>query len=92
LAHSCLQVTKTPPATYFIKKAAGLAAGSQKPGHSTAGAVSLKHLHEIAVVKQGDTPHVPLQSVVKNLVGTCRSMGIRVVARPEDAAAAVAAA
>lgn len=80
------QVMKTPPATYFIKQAAGVTAGSQRPGHESAATVSLKHLHGIAEVKQQDTPHVPLESVVKGLIGTCRAMGIKVVATPEDAA------
>lgn len=76
---------KTPPASYFIKKAAGMDSGSQRPGHQHVASISLKHLHEIAVAKQKDTPGVPLESVVKSLMGTCRSMGVRVVARPEDA-------
>ncbi|KAI7845524.1 hypothetical protein COHA_000947 [Chlorella ohadii] len=78
-------VTKTPPASYFIKKAAGLESGSQKPGHQHVAAISLKHLYEIALVKQQDTPLAPVESVVKSLMGTCRSMGVKVVARPEDA-------
>lgn len=78
-------VMKTPPATYFIKKAAGLKAGSQRPGHVSAGSISLKHLHEIAVVKQKDNLHIPVESVCASLMGTCRAMGIKVVARPEDA-------
>lgn len=78
-------VMKTPPASYFIKKAAGLESGSQKPGHQHVAAISLKHLYEIALIKQKDTPLVPAESVVKSLMGTCRSMGVKVVARPEDA-------
>lgn len=61
------QVMKSPPASYFIKKAAGLSSGSQKPGHQVAGAISLKHLHAIAEIKQRDTPHIPLPSIVKAL-------------------------
>ncbi|PNH11290.1 39S ribosomal protein L11, mitochondrial [Tetrabaena socialis] len=62
----------------------GLARASDRPGHELSGAVSLKHLYEIGRVKQRDTPNVPLQSVVTALLQTCRSMGVRVVARPED--------
>ena len=72
-------VMKTPPATYFIKKAAGISAGSQKPGHQVAGTISIKHLHAIAEVKQKDTPHISMESMVKNLMGTCKSMGVKVV-------------
>lgn len=79
------QITKTPPASYFIKKAAGLESGSHKPGHDVAGTISLKHIYEIALVKHADVPHVPLQSVCKSLVGTCKAMGVTVVARPGDA-------
>ncbi|KAI3428757.1 hypothetical protein D9Q98_007579 [Chlorella vulgaris] len=78
-------VMKTPPASYFIKKAAGMSGGSQKPGHQHVASISLKHLHEIAAVKQQDLRLVPLESICKSLMGTCRSMGVRVVARPEDA-------
>lgn len=62
------QVMKSPPASYFIKKAAGITAGSQKPGHQSVAAISLKHLHAIAEVKQRDTPHIPLPSIVKALM------------------------
>ena len=76
---------KSPPASYFIKQAAGISSGSQKPGHQSAATISLKHLHGIAEVKQKDTPNVPVESVVKALIGTCRAMGIKVVKAPEEA-------
>ena len=79
---------KSPPASYFIKKAAGITSGSQKPGHQSVASISLKHLHAIAEIKQRDTPHIPLPSIVKALMGTCKSMGVRVVPRPEEAAVA----
>ncbi|KAK9813872.1 hypothetical protein WJX73_002790 [Symbiochloris irregularis] len=50
-------VTKTPPASYFITKAAGITKGSQKPGHSVAAEISAKVLYEIALVKQRESPH-----------------------------------
>eukprot|EP00890_Picochlorum_soloecismus_P003288 jgi/Picsp_1/3960/NSC_01472-R1_mitochondrial ribosomal protein l11 len=78
-------VMKTPPATYFIKKAAGISSGAQKPGHQSAGTISLKHLYSIAEVKLKDSEHVGMEGMVKSLVGTCRSMGVQVVAKPEDA-------
>lgn len=76
---------KTPPSTWLIKKAAGLARAADRPGHEVAGVVSLKHIYEIAKVKQADVPHVSIESLCRNLLSTCRSMGVRVVARPEDA-------
>lgn len=79
---------KTPPATYFIKKAAGIESGSQKPGHESVASISAKHIYAIAEVKQKDIPHVPLESVCRALIGTCRSMGIRITAlHTEDALA-----
>jgi large subunit ribosomal protein L11 len=51
------------------------------------GTISLKHLYEIGRVKQRDMPNVPLQSIVTSLLHTCRSMGVRVLPRPEDASA-----
>ena len=50
-----------------------------------AAAVSLKHVFAIAEAKSVDTPGAPLEAVARSIVGTARSMGIRVVARPEDA-------
>ena len=81
----CLQTLKTPPTTWFIKKALGLENGSERPGHSTAGTISAKHIYEIALVKQQELEHVPLEGICKSIAGTCRSMGIAVVNTPEDA-------
>ena len=74
-----VQVTKTPPTTYFLKKAAGIESGSQRPGHQSVATISAKHVYEIAKVKQQDSKDVPLESMCRNIVGTCRSMGIKVV-------------
>ena len=73
-----MQTIKTPPATYFIKKAAGLKEGSQKPGHTTAAELSAKAVYEIAKVKHKDTPRLPLQSVARQIAATCASMGVKV--------------
>lgn len=78
------QEMKTPPATYFIKKALGMEEGSQRPGHTESGVISAKHLYEIAKIKHQDTVRTELQAVCRSLVGTCKSMGVRVVAKPED--------
>mmetsp|Transcript_29788 Transcript_29788/g.65904 ORF Transcript_29788/g.65904 Transcript_29788/m.65904 type:complete len:154 (+) Transcript_29788:19-480(+) len=76
---------KSPPSTWLIKKAVGLERAADRPGHEIAGAISLKHLYEIAVLKQKDDPQLSLQALCKSLLHTCRSMGVRVVARPEEA-------
>lgn len=75
---------KMPPTVWFIKKAAGLDRAADRPGHEVIGKISLKHLYEIALVKQKDMPAVPLESVCRCLLRTCRSMGVKVVPRPED--------
>ena len=84
--HVLVQVMRTPPTTYFIKKAMGLDGASQRPGHQSAGTISAKHIYEIAKVKQQDRQHIPLPSICKSIVGTCKSMGIAVVGRMEQAA------
>lgn len=73
-------VIKSPPASYFLKKAAGLQRGSGDAGHSAAGAVTLKHVYEIAAIKQTDpeAQYISLESHCKSVIGTARSMGIEV--------------
>eukprot|EP00035_Acanthoeca_spectabilis_P022522 m.444225 g.444225 ORF g.444225 m.444225 type:complete len:160 (+) comp19069_c0_seq1:37-516(+) len=73
--------TQTPPASYFLKAAAGIEKGSSTPGKKTAGTLTLKHIYEIAVVKSTDPKwgHLSLKAICKMLVGSCRSIGIRVV-------------
>ncbi|KAG5723590.1 hypothetical protein E4T56_gene18143 [Termitomyces sp. T112] len=57
-------ITKTPPAAYFLKKAAGIEKGTGKPGHVSNGTVSLKHVYEIAKIKSTDEhmKHLPRAS------------------------------
>jgi large subunit ribosomal protein L11 len=74
---------KMPPSSWFIKRAAGLERGADRPGHEQVSTISLKHLYEIAKVKQDDMPGVPLQGVIKCLMHQCRSMGVGVVRTPE---------
>lgn len=76
---------KQPPTSWLVKQAVGLARGADKPGHEDVGSISLKHLYEIAQIKQKDMPLVPLRSVIKCLMRSCQSIGVKVVARPEDA-------
>ena len=70
---------KTPPTSFYLKKAAGLETGSGAPGTLWVGSVSVKHVYEIAKLKQADQPGVPLESVAKQIVASARSIGIRVV-------------
>ena len=75
----------SPPASYFIKKAAGVEKGGSKPGHGYIGSISLKHVYHIAQVKQKDEgfAFMPLQSLCKSIIGTAKSMGIDVVVKPQ---------
>ena len=67
------QKMKSPPATYFIKKAAGLTSGATAPGTETAGEISLKHIYEIARIKQTDPfgSRINLEGHCKNIMGAC---------------------
>jgi large subunit ribosomal protein L11 len=72
-------VTKTPPASYFIKKAIGLESGSKTPGLGTVGKVTRQQLEEIAKQKMKDMNAHDLSAAVRQLAGSARSMGIEVV-------------
>jgi len=70
--------TKTPPASYFIKKAARLTKGSSKPGTDTVAAVTVAQLREIAATKMADLNANDIDAAVKILAGSARSMGVTV--------------
>lgn len=72
-------VSKTPPASYFIKKAAGIDSGSKTPGRAIAGKVTKKQLEEIAKQKMRDLNANDIEGAVKQLAGSARSMGLEVV-------------
>ena len=73
-------VTKTPPNTYFIKKAAGITAGSTTPGKgAVVGRVTMSQLREIAAQKMVDMNAADLDAAVRMLVGTAKSMHVAVV-------------
>ncbi len=71
--------TKTPPASYFLKKAAGLAKGGQTPGKATAGQVTVAQCREIAENKMKDLNANDLDQATTMIVGSARSMGLDVV-------------
>lgn len=74
-------ITKTPPTSYFIKKAAGIEKGTGKPGHEFNGTISLKHVYEIAKIKATDEhlKHLRLESIASTVIGSARSLGVQVV-------------
>src|SRR3546814_799664 len=71
-------VTKTPPATYLIKKAANLKAGSKEPGKISGGKIARSKLTEIAEIKMKDLNANDLEQATKIIEGSARSMGLEV--------------
>jgi large subunit ribosomal protein L11 len=71
--------TKTPPATFLIKKAAGLKSGSKEPGKVTAGTIKRSQLAEIAEAKMKDLNANSIEQATKIIEGSARSMGLEVV-------------
>lgn len=73
-------ITKTPPAAVLLKKAAGLAKGSGVPNKDKVGKVTEKQVEEIAKQKMPDLNASSVETAIKSIKGTARSMGIEVVA------------
>jgi large subunit ribosomal protein L11 len=69
---------KTPPMSYFIKKAANLESGSKTPGRDKAGSITPKQVREIAEQKMKDLNCDTIESAMKMVAGSARSMGIDV--------------
>jgi large subunit ribosomal protein L11 len=69
---------RTPPASYFIKKAAKLESGSKAPGRDLAGSVTMAQVREIAKTKMKDLNANDLDAAAKLIAGSARSMGIEV--------------
>jgi large subunit ribosomal protein L11 len=72
-------VTKTPPASYLIKKAINLKAGSKEPGKVSAGSIKRSQLQEIAETKMKDLNANDMDQAIKIIEGSARSMGLEVV-------------
>ncbi|XP_017874031.1 PREDICTED: 39S ribosomal protein L11, mitochondrial [Drosophila arizonae] len=70
-----------PPATFFLKQAAGIQRGTMTPGREVAGKITLKHLYEIAAIKIQDPPNAMLtmKQMCEMLIGIARTCGIKVV-------------
>ena len=73
-------VTKTPPNTYFLKKAAGIEKGTQTPGRGAkVGKVTMAQIREIAEKKMVDLNAKDLDGACRMVIGSARSMGLDVV-------------
>ncbi len=71
--------TKTPPATFLLKKAAGLKSGSKEPGKASAGRIKRSQVREIAETKMKDLNANDLDAATKIIEGSARAMGLEVV-------------
>ncbi len=71
--------TKTPPASYFLRKAAKAEKGSSTPGKSVVGTVTMDQVREIAARKMVDLNAHDVEAAAKIIAGSARSMGIEVV-------------
>ncbi|MCW9023906.1 MAG: 50S ribosomal protein L11 [Gammaproteobacteria bacterium] len=69
-------VTKTPPASVLLKKAAGIAKGSGVPNRDKVGKVNRAQLEEIAKTKEPDLTAADMDAAVRTIAGSARSMGI----------------
>ncbi|WP_207486106.1 50S ribosomal protein L11 [Arenibaculum pallidiluteum] len=72
-------VTKTPPASYFLKKAAGVDKGSQTPSKGTVGRVTMAQIRDIAEKKMADLNANDVDAAARMIAGSARSMGLEVV-------------
>jgi len=72
-------VMKTPPAAILLKRAAGVAKGSGEPNRTKVGEVARSQVQEIAETKMPDLNTTSLESAIRIIEGTARSMGIKVM-------------
>jgi len=71
-------VTKTPPVSYFLKKAAGIDKGAKTTGTQTVGKVNRQQMEEIAKVKMPDLNANDMDGAVRMIAGSARAMGLQV--------------
>jgi large subunit ribosomal protein L11 len=72
-------VTKTPPASYFIKQAVGLKSGAKATGRETVGKITRTQLREIAEKKMKDLNANDVEAAARIIEGSARSMGLEIV-------------
>jgi large subunit ribosomal protein L11 len=70
-------VTKTPPASFLLKKQLKLKSGSNKPGHEVAGSVQKKVVEDVAGIKMPDLTAGSPEAAQKTIEGSIRSMGLK---------------
>ena len=72
-------VTKTPPVSFYLKKAAGKEKGSSEPGRTIGGSVKISQVREIAENKMKDLNAADINGAIEMVKGSARSMGLEVV-------------
>jgi large subunit ribosomal protein L11 len=70
---------KSPPAAYLLKKAAGVDKGSGEPNREKVGSVTRAQVKEIAEIKMADLNAIDIEGAMRQIEGTARNMGIKVV-------------
>ncbi|HFB2048966.1 MAG TPA: 50S ribosomal protein L11 [Hyphomicrobiaceae bacterium MAG_BT-2024] len=71
-------VMKTPPASFYLKKAADINSGSQEPGRKSVGVVTMTQVREIATFKLPDLNTYDVEQAANIIIGSARSMGLEV--------------
>lgn len=71
-------ITKTPPAAFLLRKAAGIKSGSGEPNKKKVGTVTRAQLEEIATIKDPDLTAASMDAAVRTIAGSARSMGLNV--------------
>ena len=72
-------ITKTPPVSFYLKKAAGKDKGSSEPGRTVGGSVKMKQIKEIAENKMKDLNAANIEGAIEMVKGSARSMGLEVL-------------
>ncbi|MGZ6016494.1 MAG: 50S ribosomal protein L11 [Phenylobacterium sp.] len=72
-------VTKTPPASFYIKEAVKIKSGSKEPGRASAGKITRTQLRDIAAKKMKDLNANDIEAAAKIIEGSARSMGLQIV-------------
>ncbi|XBC42334.1 MAG: 50S ribosomal protein L11 [Buchnera aphidicola (Meitanaphis elongallis)] len=71
-------ITKTPPASILLKKAAGIKSGSSKPSQEKVGEITYQQVVDIAQMKAVDMTGSNIKNMTKSIIGTARSMGLTI--------------
>lgn len=69
---------KTPPASFYLKRAANLASGAKIPGRETVGHVTAEQVREIAAAKMQDLNTTDIEAAMKTVLGSAKSLGIEI--------------